>query len=284
MGLYLPHTLPHPYTPTPPYFHTPILPLLLVIDIGNTNIVVGVYKGKVLLNSWRISTQRERTVDEHGILMREFFQIAGLDPEQVRGVAISSVVPPLTGVLEETSRRYFYQDPLIIEPSLHAGMPILYDNPKEVGADRIVNAVAAFDMFGGPLIIVDFGTATTFCAVSERGEYLGGVITPGISISAEALFQRTAKLPKVGIRKPERVIGKNTISSIESGLFYGYVSLVDGIIGRMKRELSSNPIVIATGGLAHLIGDESQEIQKVLPHLTLEGLRIIFEKNRGQQI
>jgi type III pantothenate kinase len=253
--------------------------MLLVIDIGNTNIVVGVYERDTLLKSWRISTQRERTVDEHGILMRQFFLTTGLDPEQVKAVAISSVVPPLTGVLEETSRRYFHRDPLVVEPSLHAGMPILCDNPREVGADRIVNAVAAYEFFGGPLIIVDFGTATTFCAVSARGEYLGGLIAPGISISAEALFQKTAKLPKVGIRKPERVIGRNTVSSMESGIFYGYVSLVDGIIKRMKKELHPNPTVLATGGLAHLIGDDSREIQKVLPNLTLEGLRIIFEKN-----
>lgn len=254
--------------------------MLLVVDIGNTNIVIGVYQGETLLNSWRISTQRERTVDEHGILMRELFQTADLSPKQVKAVAISSVVPPLTGVLEETSRRYFHQHPLVVEPSLHAGMPILYDNPKEVGADRIVNAVAAFELFGGPIIIVDFGTATTFCAVSGQGEYLGGLIAPGISISAEALFQRTAKLPKVGIRKPQKVIGKNTSASMEAGIFYGYVSLVDGIIQRMKKEMNANPIVIATGGFAHLIGDESQEIQKILPNLTLEGLRIIFEKNR----
>lgn len=255
--------------------------MLLVIDIGNTNIVLGVFQEKELLVHWRISTRREATTDEYAVLTKSLFQSSGIDPKGVKAAVLSSVVPPLTATLEEMVRQSFQLSPLLVEPGIKTGMSILYDNPKEVGADRIVNAVAAFEKYGGPAIIVDFGTATTFDAISAKGEYMGGAIAPGIGISAEALFQRAAKLPRIDIVKPKGVIGKNTVSSMQAGIFYGYLSLVDGIVERMKAELGGRAVVVATGGLAHLILAESRTVDYVDHLLTLFGLRIIYERNEG---
>lgn len=257
--------------------------MLLVIDVGNTNIVFGVYKDKELLYDWRIATERDRTSDEYGLLFEQIFRYHGLDPKEVNDVIISSVVPPLMHTLPAMSIKYFNIDPIVVGPGVKTGMNIKYDNPREVGADRIVNAVAAYEKYGGPLIIVDFGTAITFCAVSKEGDYLGGAITPGIKISAEALFMRTAKLPKVEIAKPEKVIAKNTINSIQSGLVFGYIGMVDYIIEKMIREMGEkeNTVnIIATGGFSNLIASESKYIKKIDKMLTLEGLRIVFERNK----
>jgi len=253
--------------------------MLLAFDVGNTNIVLGVFQGKDLLVHWRLSTRREGTVDEYVVLVMNLFRQADLSPGQIRAAILSSVVPPLTATLEEMIRQCFHVAPLLVEPGIRTGMPILYDNPKEVGADRIVNAVAAFEKYGGPAIVVDFGTATTFDVISARGEYIGGAIAPGIGISAEALFQRAAKLPRIDIVKPKAVIGKNTVGSMQAGIFYGYLSLVDGIVERMKAELGDEAVVVATGGLAHLILAESRTVDHLDPLLTLTGLRIIYEKN-----
>lgn len=255
--------------------------MILVFDVGNTNIVLGAYKGDKLLDFWRVSTDTQKTADEYGIIIKQMFIHEGYSIDDVKAVIISSVVPPIMYTLEHMTRKYFKKEPLVIGPGIKTGMNIKYDNPKEVGADRIVNAVAGYEMYGGPLIIVDFGTATTYCAISKNGEYLGGAISPGVRISMDALYQRTAKLPRVELIKPDSVICKNTINSIQSGVIFGYVGQVDYIVRRMKKELGDeNTKVIATGGLSKLIASESETIDVVNGLLTLEGLRIIYDRNK----
>jgi type III pantothenate kinase len=263
--------------------------MLLVLDVGNTNTVLGVFAAQPdphgaghygqLIAHWRVTTNKSQTVDEYGVLFRNLFAMNGIEVTAVQGIVISSVVPPLDSTLRDVCEVYFQIKPLFIEPGVKTGMPVHYDNPAEVGADRIVNSVAAYEKYGGPCIVVDFGTATTFDAVSPKGEYLGGVITPGIGISADALFERTARLPRVDIRKPPRVLATNTVNSLQSGLYYGYLGLIDGILERLMAELGSDVRVVATGGLASLMGGGSKYIREVDDLLTLEGLRIIYERN-----
>jgi type III pantothenate kinase len=254
--------------------------LLLTIDAGNTNTVLGVHEGETLVASWRLTTRREQTADEYGILVRNLFSSSGIDPAGITGIALASVVPPLTSVLVALSRQYLGHDPLVVEPGVKTGMPILYEPPSDVGADRIVNGVAAFAAYGGPVIVVDFGTATTFDVVTKKGEYVGGVICPGIGISADALFQRAARLPRVDVRDPGKVIGRSTVASIQAGLYFGYAAMCEGIIGRIRAELGEKAPAVGTGGLAETLAAEIPSLQAVDPVLTLTGLRLIFERNR----
>jgi len=254
---------------------------LFCVDIGNTNILMGLYQATELITHWRIATDHQRMADEYAMLILSLFERSGQDPASVEGVIVSSVVPPLTGIFEKLSGRYFEQAALVVGETIDAGVKILYHNPAEVGADRVVNAVAAYHHYGAPACVVDFGTATTFDALSVEGDYLGGAIAPGIGIAAEALFQRTAKLPRIDLVRPPAVIGKNTVQSMQSGLLFGYVGLVEGMVDRFRKELGPEMKVIATGGLAPLIAAETEVIDAVDPWLTLEGLRLIWERNRG---
>jgi type III pantothenate kinase len=259
---------------------------LLALDVGNTNVTVGVFENDTLAHSWRLAALRERTADELGIYATRLFEQAHLPIPDLAGIAVASVVPPLTRPIEEMCERYFHRRALVVDAT-NAGMPVLYSPITDVGADRIVNAVAAWEKYGkaarAPLVIVDFGTGTTFDVVSRAGEYIGGVICPGINISAEALFQRAARLPRVEVRKPAAVIGQNTVAAMQAGLFFGYVDLVDGLIARIRRELQGGDAaaVIATGGLADVLAAETTGIQHVDPNLTLDGLRIVWERTAG---
>ena len=258
--------------------------MLLAIDVGNSNIVLGVFEGETLIQSWRLQTVRERTSDELGLLVEGLFEHSRIERLQVRGVILGSVVPPLTGTIRQMVQRYFGVTAVVVEPGVNASMPILYENPSEVGADRILNGVAAYEKFGKglgrPLIVVDFGTATTLDAITAKGEYLGGAICPGVTISADALLQRAARLPRIDVRKPSRVVGRTTVGAMESGLFWGYVGMVEGLVRRMDAELGGNAICVATGGLADVIAPETPLIQHVDPDLTLHGLRIVWERNQ----
>ena len=258
--------------------------MLLAIDVGNTNIVLGVFDGATLVQSWRLQTVRERTSDELGLIVDGLFAHSRIERARIRGVILGSVVPPLTGTIRAMVQRYVGVTAITVEPGVNTAMPILYEVPSEVGADRIVNAVAAYEKFGRgsgrPLIVVDFGTATTLDAITAVGEYLGGAICPGVQISADALFQRAARLPRIDVRKPTRVVGRTTVSAMESGLFWGYVGMVEGLVRRMSDELGGNAVTVATGGLAEMIAPETSLIQHVDPDLTLHGLRIVWARNQ----
>lgn len=254
--------------------------MILAIDIGNTNIVFGVFDDKSLVADWRLATDRNRTADEYGVLLIELFNLSGINLKAIHAVVISSVVPPVNGLMESMVKKFFKLNPILIGPGIKTGISIKADNPREVGADRIVNAVAAYSLYGGPLIIVDFGTATTFCCVTARGEYLGGAIAPGIGISTEALFTRAAKLPRVELTRPSSVIGKNTVHAMQSGIIFGFAGQVEVLVKRMKQEMGDDTRVIATGGLAEVIARETTVIDEINPSLTLMGLRIIYERNQ----
>ncbi|MFN7914710.1 MAG: type III pantothenate kinase [Vicinamibacterales bacterium] len=259
--------------------------MLLAIDVGNTNIVLGVFEGRELIRSWRLQTLRDRTADELGLAVDGLFAHGRIDRGRIGGIVLGSVVPPLTNTVVGMLWKYFERKPLVVDPPVNSGMPILYSNPGEVGADRIVNAIAAFEQYGGngrPLIVCDFGTATTLDAVSANGEYLGGAICPGVTISADALFQRAARLPRIEVRKPATVIGRTTVGAMESGLFFGYVGMVEGLVRRMDAELGGNAVCVATGGLAVVIAPETHLIEHVDVELTLQGLRLVWERNQAK--
>jgi type III pantothenate kinase len=255
--------------------------MLLTIDVGNTNIVIGVFRGQALVHTWRLTTIRERTSDELGILVTSLCERHEIRKGDISGIIVASVVPPLTGTLLAMVTEYFGRVPLLFEPAVNGGMPILIDNPNEVGADRVANGIAAYALYGKglPIIVVDFGTATTFDAVSAKGDYLGGIICPGPNVSAEALFQRAARLPRIDVKKPARVIGTNTIAAMQSGLFWGYVDMVEGLLRRMKTELGGGATVLATGGLAPVVAPETALIEHVDADLTLHGLRLVWERH-----
>ncbi|WP_332633172.1 type III pantothenate kinase [Halalkalibacter flavus] len=253
--------------------------MIMVVDVGNTNIVLGVYKGKELRYHWRIATSRQKTEDEWAMSLKGLFEHEKLSFGEIEGIIISSVVPPIMYTLELMCKKYFGIKPMVIGPGIKTGLNVKYDNPKEVGADRIVNAVAAIQLYGSPLIVVDFGTATTYCYINEDRQYMGGAISPGISISTEALYTRASKLPRIEIAKPKNVLGTNTVHAMQAGIFYGYVGQVDGIVNRMKAQASTVPTVIATGGMASLVASETETIDVVEPFLTLKGLQMIYEKN-----
>ncbi len=254
--------------------------MLLVVDIGNSNIVIGVFKDGKLLRNWRVGTNKAGSCDEYGIILLNLFKHSDIDQKNISGAIISCVVPSLQDIFTEAIKKYLEIEPLAVSPGIKTGMPIRYNNPKEVGADRIVNAVGAFEKYKKELIIIDFGTATTFDYVSADGEYLGGTITPGVMISLESLCEKASKLPRVELMKPKTVIGKDTVSSMQSGIFYGYVSLVNGMVEKIKKEMKSDPMVIATGGLASLISSSAKSVDKVEAHLTLDGLKIIYDRNQ----
>lgn len=256
--------------------------MLLVFDIGNTQTVVGIFQKEKLIANWRLATDRQKTVDEYGILLKSLIAEENLAIKEIKAAILSSVVPPVTGLFERMVEKYCGEKALVVGPGVKTGLSIKYENPREVGADRVVNAVAGINLYRPPLIIVDFGTATTFCAIAQNGDYLGGSIAPGLGISSEALFSRTAKLPRVELVKPKSVIGKNTINSMQSGLFFGYIGLVENLITRIKEEMNCQPQVVATGGLAELIAGETKMINQINPYLTLEGLRLIYELNGGE--
>jgi type III pantothenate kinase len=264
--------------------------MLLTLDVGNTNTVLGLYRLTTdeLVTHWRISTLRTQTADEYGVLFLNLFAMRKIEATGISSIIISSVVPPLETTLRQVCERYFNVKPMFVEPGIKTGMPILVDNPAELGADRLVNGVAAFARYGGPCIVVDFGTATTFDVVSAKGEYIGGVIAPGLAISAEALFSRAARLSRVDVKKPAKVVGTNTVAHMQSGLYYGYIGLVDGILERIIKETQGHdavaPKVIATGGLARLIVDDSRFIDTIDDMLTLDGLRLIYERNRVAKV
>jgi len=259
--------------------------MLLTIDIGNTNIVLGVFENKKLIQHWRIVTKQEKTEDEYGILISNLYQSSNIDISSTTGVIISSVVPPMVRTMEMLCNKFFKHKPMFVGPGVKTGMPIRYDNPHEVGADRIVNAVAAFERHRNSLVVVDFGTATTFDYISPQGEYMGGAIAPGIGVASEALFKMASKLPRIELIKPESVIGKNTIASLQAGIVYGYIAMVDGIVNKIRREVKTDPRIVATGGMAGFIAEGSETIDEVDDLLTLTGLRLIYEKNiDGQRI
>jgi len=256
--------------------------MLLVIDVGNTNTVLGLYDEDKLIHDWRIRTEIDHTVDEYGMLIFNLYQSSRIKTEEIKeikDIIISCVVPPMLNILEPLCIKYFNVKPMIVGPGIKTGMPIYYDNPKEVGADRIVNAVAAYNKYHRAVIVIDFGTATTFDYISPKGEYMGGCIAPGVLISSEALFSRAAKLPRVEFSKPKAVITKDTVSAMQAGIMFGYAGLIDGIVERMKKEAKTDPLVIATGGLADVVAPETKSIEKVEQMLTLEGLRIIHNLN-----
>jgi len=256
--------------------------LIFVLDVGNTNIVLGVYDGEKLKFHWRMETSRSKTEDEYGMLIKALFEHVGLRFEHINGIIISSVVPPIMFTLERMCKKYFQEKPLIVGPGIKTGLNIKYENPREVGADRIVNAVAGIHEYGSPLIIVDFGTATTFCYINEKAEYMGGVIAPGIGISTEALYSKAAKLPRIEITHVDDIIGKNTVAAMQAGILFGFVGQVEGIVKRIKEKSKEEPTVIATGGLANLIATETSMIEIVDQDLTLKGLQLIYKRNASE--